>query len=517
MPAPFGANRGTLPCRTVVWFLLGALVFLYLSLFILPTTPIYFAGDSSVYLLNAKRMLEGESIYRDFFQFTLPGTEVFYLTLFKLVGPRIWIPNVTLIVLGLGLTALIAYVSRKVLAGWTAFLPALLFLTFVYWQWLDPSHHWFSTLMVMGALAVVIERRTLPRLALAGAICGLAAFFTQMKGVTGWLGLAMFLLWERRHTQEKYGSLLVKELGLLTAFVVTLATASAYFIWNAGWERFLYCTLEFGIRYYPTNWSNNLSVYMTGLLPLGGHWYTMLRKLAAFLFLHSLFPLVFVLFFMRYRRRVSCQPSEPWDRLMLVSMVGLFLFIGVARAPAWTRLDAVSPPALILAVWLMKSWGKLGRAALGCLGLFALTLALVEPRSRQREACLYLPPPGPRACIRQGSYEEYRWVFDHTRPSEYFLEGHWPSFYFLLGLRNPASVPFLSNTNYTRPEQVRDVVDSLERHRVRFVLWTLVLELPDPRDAPGGDHLGPLRAYLRAHYHVAKTIAADEWIWERNP
>ena len=108
-------------------------------------------------------------------------------------------------------------------------------------------------------------------------------------------------------------------------------------------------------------------------------------------------------------------------------------------------------------------------------------------------------------------------MFDHTRPSEYFLEGHWPSFYFLLGLRNPASVPFLSNTNYTRPEQVREAVESLERHRVRFVLWTLVLELPDPRDPPGGDHLGPLRAYVRAHYHVAKTIGDDEWIWERNP
>ena len=62
----------------------------------------------------------------------------------------------------------------------------------------------------------------------------------------------------------------------------SLATASAYFIWNAGWQRFLYCILEFGIRYYSTNWSNNLSVYMTGLWPLGGHWYTMLRKLAVF-------------------------------------------------------------------------------------------------------------------------------------------------------------------------------------------------------------------------------------------
>src|SRR5205814_8088124 len=133
-----------------VWgFLLAALVFLYLAVFIPPAAPIYLPGDASVYLLNAQRMLEGESIYRDFFQHTLPGTELFYLALFKLIGPRIWIPNATLIVLGLGLTALVVYVSRKVLTGWTAFLLAVLFLAFAYWQWLVPRAHWFSTLMVM--------------------------------------------------------------------------------------------------------------------------------------------------------------------------------------------------------------------------------------------------------------------------------------------------------------------------------------------------------------------------------
>ena len=52
--------------------------------------------------------------------------------------------------------------------------------------------------------------------------------------------------------------------------------------------------------------------------------------------------------------------------------------------------------------------------------------------------------------------------------------------------------------------------------RVRFVLWSLSLDLYDPRDPPGRDHLGPLRACLRTHYHVAKAFAADEF-WERNP
>lgn len=49
----------------------------------------FLPGDVSVHLLNAARILDGETIYRDFFQFTLPGTELVYLALFKLTGPRL--------------------------------------------------------------------------------------------------------------------------------------------------------------------------------------------------------------------------------------------------------------------------------------------------------------------------------------------------------------------------------------------------------------------------------------------
>jgi hypothetical protein len=33
--------------------------------------------------------------------------------------------------------------------------------------------------------------------------------------------------------------------------------------------------------------------------------------------------------------------------------------------------------------------------------------------------------------------------------------------------------------------------------------------------ADRGDHLGPLRAYFGAHYHVVKTFENGEQIWER--
>jgi hypothetical protein len=66
-----------------------------------------------------------------------------------------------------------------------------------------------------------------------------------------------------------------------------------------------------------------------------------------------------------------------------------------------------------------------------------------------------------------------------------------------LGLRSPARVSFLSGTDYMRPEQVQDLVENLESHGVQIVHWCPDLDTSTRPD----DHLGPLRDYLRSHYH----------------
>src|SRR5215469_6533514 len=51
--------------RTVPYLLLGTFVLLYLHLFILPFVPILSWSDQSVNAGNARRMLEGQVMYRD--------------------------------------------------------------------------------------------------------------------------------------------------------------------------------------------------------------------------------------------------------------------------------------------------------------------------------------------------------------------------------------------------------------------------------------------------------------------
>src|SRR5215472_14877750 len=130
-PQPQGAGGSRQPdarrCRTFTFALFAVgFVFLYVNLFYPPCTPIYLFVDQVTQLFDARRMLDGLVLYKDFFQVTPPGTQVAYLLLFKLFGVRTWIPNVMLIVLGLSIMGLMMVIGRKVIPAKGALLAAAL-------------------------------------------------------------------------------------------------------------------------------------------------------------------------------------------------------------------------------------------------------------------------------------------------------------------------------------------------------------------------------------------------------
>ena len=97
------------------WVIAGSGVYLYLSLFTLRGVPFLLSGDQVFYWMDSVRMMAGERIYRDFFKFTPPGTDMTYLGAFQLFGLHLWVPNLIVLVLG-------------VLLCWVCFSIAGLFL-----------------------------------------------------------------------------------------------------------------------------------------------------------------------------------------------------------------------------------------------------------------------------------------------------------------------------------------------------------------------------------------------------
>jgi hypothetical protein len=472
-----------------------------------------------VYLLNAARMMHGEMIYRDFFQFTPPGTEAVYAMLFRVFGVRAWIPQATLVVLGTGLAGLTASISGRIMQGPSIFLPGLLFVDVPFRNWLDGSHHWFSTLVVLSALRVVIERRDPRRLALAGLLCGLGSCFTQLIGLTAVLGIGMFLIWEWGRTRA--GSLVKNEGWLVGPFLVAIVAANAYVAVKAGLARFLFCTIVFGAKYYPALWFNTWRVYMSGLPALNS--WTDLPHWAEFLFIIALLPAVYAVFWVRYWREAATSRAERWQSLVLLNLTGVFLLAGVAPAPSYFRLCSVCLPALIILVWLANQPGVLERALRVLLWTVALALAITAPLGRQRQWRAYLDlPTGRTAFLNRAVYEEYLWVSERIWPPDFFFGDEGICFAF--GLRNPTPVDFLTATDYTRPEQVADVIRGLEQKRVSYViLWNFTdlaswdFALGDATHKQPGNHLGPLIAYLESQYSVVKTFTTGDVVWKRNP
>src|SRR5271156_3068731 len=97
-------RRDTETHRMLQALLSGAVsLYLYLNLFTFSNVPYLVEGDQTWFWTYGIRMLQGERVYRDFFQFTPPGTDLFYLGLFRAFGPEIWVTDVAVIILGIAL------------------------------------------------------------------------------------------------------------------------------------------------------------------------------------------------------------------------------------------------------------------------------------------------------------------------------------------------------------------------------------------------------------------------------
>ena len=492
----------------VLFTLLACGVFLYLEVFVLPATPRLAIGDQSIYLHNATRLLEGQIIYRDYDHFTLPGTDVLYAALFKLFGVRAWIPQVMLVLIGVLNAWLCVVISGKVLVRKTLFLPGFLFLTLPFSSYLDATHHWYSALAAIAALAIAIEKRTVVRMAWAGTLWGLGTCFSQSM-VLGVIGFALFLLWERRRSAEPRGLLLKKEAGLLGGFLATVAIFSSYFLWKAGLKRFVYYTVVFVAKYYSAEQWNTWRAYLRGAPSL--HSWPNWPDLAAWPLIHVLIPFIYILLVLYYWRAAPSRPELPWERLMLINVTGLSMFLAVASAPAYNRLYTVSLPGIILLVWFASAFVPVREILSPILWTAVIALAILKPIVTQTRWKAYLDLPTGRTVFFQPEYyEKAKWLAERTQPSDYFFGN--TSLFFALRLRNPSRVPFLSATDYSRPEEVRNVVQTLEEHRVSFV--SRFPGLDDPVNN-AGNHLVPLQLYLHDHYHVGKKFSNGDEFLER--
>jgi hypothetical protein len=193
---------------------------------------IYWLGDEGVILNGATRMLDGQRLYTDFFEFLPPGAFMVTAGWFKLVGISIVSTRALAILTVVGI-ACFTYLTCH-LVSQKAPLSALITIGWVIMSqgpWTVISHHWFTTLFsMMAAWAALVsaeyERLPLRLPLIAGAAAGMAAMVTPTRGA--YAAMAALLAYFRPRTRP--AELIVYLVGCALAPMGLIG----YLIWTDG-------------------------------------------------------------------------------------------------------------------------------------------------------------------------------------------------------------------------------------------------------------------------------------------
>jgi len=479
-------------------FLLIAAVYLYFHLFVLPATPIFHEEDHLYFIQDAWRMYRGEALYRDFFEYTFPGTQVLYLGLLTLFGTKFWVINAVIFLQGFSISLICLAIGKYLFEkSWSAYLPAALFLFFGFrWFGIDGSHRMLSPIFFLLAILVLLPSQNRKRIILAGIFCALSSYFTQQRGffVVGAIGL--FLIIEALKNRTGFKKWFFDSAILSVSFLGALLLLLLPFIISAGPEKFFDYTIVF-IRDYVQEPTANYGAYTRVFNVILEQGYFMS---AIMVFYYALIPFVYLVCFLYLWRR------KYESGVLLVALVGACLALSTF-APTPMRIFQICMPGLIIFVWLIDQIKIKGdRAAKGAVCALVIMGAVLTFRLQMNWENHYLETPtGQLAFLSPVTLERYKWLSENAVPGEYVFEVYQCAVNFPLQLPNPTELTFLLDNGYTPQWQVDRAIENLKEKNPRFIIWDENWNKEGSERKPG-DHLAPLYDYLREKYILEKAF-----------
>lgn len=488
------------------WLIVGGGFYLLLNLFNFHGIPFLLGGDQAYFWVYAQRLLAGERIYRDFFQFPPPGADLVYFAAFRLFGPQIWIPNLIVMLLGVILCWVCFRIGLAFLTRHQAMLAAFLFLVVLYGKLINATHHWFSELAVLGAVAILLQGRTTRRLAIAGVLLGAATFFTQTRGPMAAAGIVAFLAWETYDKKDHWLSYFKKTSVLAVPMIASWAALSSYFIVTIGFRELWYWQVSYVTHYR-----------VTGPRTLGLPSDLIETRLGSYqqYLVYLLIPVMYAVSLWLFRGSHCDATREVTSRRLLLTLAGLATAVEVAQSPNWLRVYCVAAPAIILLVWFADKAGILHRFLMGLMWVVVVCLAIVQIRGRHREQSQIVHIPTGTVASNRISAARLEWVAAHTHPGDFFFQAAWPGLYFPLQLRNPVFAGDFMPNDLTQPDLVADSIRQVDEKQVRYILWEPRLNSPLEPEHPETYHLAPFRDYMSKHYRRVYLFADQQEIWER--
>jgi hypothetical protein len=193
--------------RPTDWACLYWLLFVGATVFVLCLPfmrSIFGLGDEGVLLHGAERLLRGDRLYIDFFEFLPPGGFIIVTAWFGITGISIWSARMLAILTITGIACFTYLACRQasrhalssalVAIGWAVMSQGL---------WTQISHHWFTTLLSMVAAWAALTSVEKPQRwrwqpLVAGVAVGAAAMVTPTRGALAMLAAAASFVDSRR-------------------------------------------------------------------------------------------------------------------------------------------------------------------------------------------------------------------------------------------------------------------------------------------------------------------------------
>ncbi len=489
-----------------------------LALLLFVTTVLYLATlplnlgtpDEAHALLAAKRVFDGEVMYRDVFDLSTPGWVMGMAALFGLLGPSLATARMTVAMIHGG-TALLMFLACRWLGVRRGLAWACAFAYLVVCQPMFPiaSYHWLATFLSVALLVLCLRSTANTSWAFSlGLGVGLLIAVHQQRGLSMGLGVASVLV-ARAIIQWRYGisprPLSVwRQTGAFAGGVTLVvgsllvglvATAGFQPVWNA-------------LVIVPlVNYRGAISC------PWGHDWTggsrspfsPFLEYLPAILAV-SMVPLLVLCWRRRNAERVRV--------LTILTLLCAFAILSISYYPDTIHLAFIAPLFFVtstdaferllrlLPTPMSRPVAGLTTAAVVLAGGVELWGNLITLRARYPVA--YQSAFG-RIDLRSARtaqvWEQMKAFLDRGPSRELYAYPMANYTYLLLDARNPTRFAFVTRGRYTSPDQVQEIVDALDTKRVPYVVVTAEIVRSDDRIA----------RFIREHYEPVPALPRRLW------
>jgi len=319
--------------------------------------------DPWIALYGAKRILEGQLLYKDFFDFVTPGTDYLLAGVFYIFGLKLTNAHLAVILSNAAVTTIVIFISFDIIKNkWLSLLPGLLFALYspyVYYV----SHHWFILLPAIFVLSSGIknikehtdksDNWLFTGLATSGVF-----LFIQSIGLTLFGMIVLFIIWYYTLDKPRVKPILRPLMYYTSGFVLPLIFVVILFALSGSLSAFIYDSFIWPFSHYrvinlstPSDilrlWIKELSSngFIMGIIYSFTAYFGILLSFVAFMYTavkvrkpktHELSLVAFVSFFCT-GIIAGLLPNPPAFHLMVfLSVYMLAIIVIFEYAPFWS-------------------------------------------------------------------------------------------------------------------------------------------------------------------------------------